>query len=209
MTARRFALTASALLPAAALGVHELRYRLAFGDETGSALAEHGHGYLGVALPLVALLCAIGCARLLLGVARGLPELPGRVGFARMWLACAAALFAVYAGQELLEGAVSAGHSGGWNAVFAAGGWMSAPLCVLIGLASRWHYAWRAPSRCVARRVALFAVVRNSGCGLARRLRSCRRERASSLAASPAARLPRSPEQPHPGAAGSFADGHL
>lgn len=184
MTARRFALTAVALLPAGALGVHELRYRLAFGSDTGSALAEHGHGYLGVALPLVALLCAIGCARLLLGVARGLPDLTGRAGFVRMWLACAAALFGVYAGQELLEGALSAGHSGGWNAVFAAGGWMAAPLCVLIGLGLALvlrlarTVALRRASRRVVRRhaqpgtpiFAASAVLSPRACQLARRL---------------------------------------
>jgi hypothetical protein len=134
MTSRRFALMAVGLLPAAALAVHELRYRLAFGDQTGSVLAEHGHGYLGVLAPVVAVLCALACARLLLSVARGLPESTGRAGVVRLWLACAAAVFAVYAGQELLEGALSAGHPTGLEALFAAGGWVSAPLSVLIGL---------------------------------------------------------------------------
>lgn len=135
MTARRFALMAVALLPAAALLVHELRYRLVFGDDTGSVLAEHGHGYLGALSPFVAVLCAIACARLLLGVARGLPQSTGQAGFGRMWVACTAALFAVYAGQELLEGALSAGHAGGLDAIFASGGWLSAPLCLLVGMA--------------------------------------------------------------------------
>lgn len=125
---------AVALLPAAALAVHESRYRLAFGDDTGSVLAEHGHGYLGALSPLVALVCAIGCARLLLRVARGIPDGTPRAGVPRMWLACAAALFAVYGGQELLEGALSAGHTSGLDAMFAGGGWLAVPLCGLFGL---------------------------------------------------------------------------
>lgn len=134
MTARRFALMAVALLSAAALLVHDLRYRLVFGDDTGSVLAEHGHGYLAALSPFVAVLCAIACARLLLGVARGMPEGTGQARFGRMSAACAAALFAVYAGQELLEGALSAGHAGGLDAIFASGGWLSVPLCLLVGM---------------------------------------------------------------------------
>lgn len=134
MTTRRFAWVAGGLLPAAALAVHELRYRLAFGEQAGPVLSEHGHGYLAALAPLVALLCAIGGARLLLGVARRLPDATGSAGFARMWSACAVVLFAVYGGQELLEGALSAGRPGGLDAVFAAGGWMSVPLCVVVGL---------------------------------------------------------------------------
>lgn len=134
LTPRRFALTAAALLPPAALAVHELRYRLEFGSDTGAVLAEQGHSYLGALSPLLAFVFAIACARLLLAVARGRPEVTGRAGLVRMWLACSAALFAVYAGQELLEGALSTGHPGGIDALFAAGGWTSAPLCLLIGL---------------------------------------------------------------------------
>lgn len=66
-------------------------------------LAEHGHGYLAALSPLVAVLCAVACAGLLLGVARGLPELSGQARFGRMWVSCAAALFGVYAGQELIR----------------------------------------------------------------------------------------------------------
>lgn len=184
MSARRFALMAVAVLPAAALAVHELRYRLAFGDDTGSVLAEHGHGYLGVLSPLVVLLCAAGCARLLLNVARGLPDSTPRAGLPRMWLASAGALFAVYASQELLEGVLSAGHAGGLEAIFAGGGWLAAPLSVLVGFALALVLRL---ARCVAQRraqrhlgrVALpspvappvrSAIVTPRACQLARRL---------------------------------------
>lgn len=185
MTPRRFSLMAVALLPVAALLVHELRYRLAFGDDTGSVLAEHGHGYLAALSPLVAAVCAIACARLLLGVARGLPESSGQAGFGRMCAACAAALFAVYAGQELIEGALSAGHAGGLDAIFAGGGWLSAPLCVLVGsgLALVLRLARAVARRRAARRVvarlapqhamrmpALSAVITPRACQLAREL---------------------------------------
>jgi len=47
------------------LVVHELRYRIAFGDDAESALATSGHGYLGVVAPAVAVLAMLGsrCAR--------------------------------------------------------------------------------------------------------------------------------------------------
>jgi hypothetical protein len=185
LTPRRFALSAVALLPPAALGVHELRYRLEFGADTEAVLAEQGHSYLGALSPLLAFVFAIACARLLLGVARGRPEVTGRAGLLRMWLACSAALFAVYTGQELLEGALSTGHPGGLAALFAAGGWMSAPLCLLIGLGlagvlrlARAVAHRRSAAQCVMRPhvpaavriAAASAVLSPAACLLARRL---------------------------------------
>jgi hypothetical protein len=184
MSARRFALIAAALLPAAALAVHELRYRLAFGDDTGSVLAEHGHGYLSVLSPVAVLLCAAGCARLLLSVAQGLPDRTPRAGLPQMWLASAGALFTIYASQELLEGMLSPGHAAGLDAIFAGSGWLAAPLSVLVGLALALVLRLaRAVAQCRAQRhvvrVALrspnglratSAIVTPRACLLARRL---------------------------------------
>ena len=52
------------LLPAAALGVHELRYRLAYGADAPQALAAQGHGYLDSLAPWLVLLLALALRRL-------------------------------------------------------------------------------------------------------------------------------------------------
>lgn len=185
LTARRFVLLAAALLPPAALAVHELRYRLAFGDETGSAVAAHGHGHLAIIAPIVALLCAAGCARLLLCVARGATDVAPRVALPRMWAACAVALLAVYGGQELLEGALSPGHAAGLDAILAGRGWLALPLCILVGFAlagvlrlarvvaerrARRHAAVRPAVARAAWQPARSRVVLPCACPLARRL---------------------------------------
>ena len=50
-----------ALVPAAALAVHQLRYMLAFGGHAGAELARQGHSYLTSWVPWMVLL--IGIAR--------------------------------------------------------------------------------------------------------------------------------------------------
>ena len=55
-------LQTTALLSAGALAVHELRYRIALGDDASSALASSGHGYLGLVTPLIALVTMLGLA---------------------------------------------------------------------------------------------------------------------------------------------------
>ena len=61
---------AAALLPLAALGVHDLRYRLAYGGDAGHELARQGHAYLGIAKPLVGVLCALAAAEAVARLAR-------------------------------------------------------------------------------------------------------------------------------------------
>ncbi len=115
---------AAALLPLAALGVHDLRYRLAYGGDAGHELARQGHAYLGIAKPLVGVLCALAAAEVVARLARA-----WRIGEAgerawsrgRLWLFATGALVTVFLGQELLEGAVFAGHPAGWPACSAAG----------------------------------------------------------------------------------------
>ncbi len=127
---------AIALLPLAALGVHQLRYRLAFGDEAGHELAAQGHTYLASLTPLLALAAAAGAAELLVRLARawrGGDGGPRPVPFARLVAATAAALVAIYAGQELLEGLLASGHPGGLIGAFGGGGWWSLPLALAFG----------------------------------------------------------------------------
>jgi hypothetical protein len=126
---------AAALLPLAALAVHDLRYRLAYGADAGHELERQGHAYLGIAKPIVGVLCALVAAELVARLARA-----WRVGEAdartwsrgRLWASATAALLAVFFGQELLEGAVFAGHPAGL-AVLGAGGWLALPLSVAVG----------------------------------------------------------------------------
>ncbi len=124
---------AAALLPLAALGVHDLRYRLAYGGDAGHELARQGHAYLGIAKPLVGVLCARAAAEMVARLARA-----WRIGEAaeqnwsrsRLWALATAALVAVFFGQELLEGAIFSGHPAGLAGVLGAGGWLALPLSV-------------------------------------------------------------------------------
>jgi len=57
------------LLPAAALAVHELRYRLAYGGGAASALASQGHSYLDSLAPWLVLLLGLALGGFLVRVA--------------------------------------------------------------------------------------------------------------------------------------------
>ena len=127
---------AAALLPLASFAVHELRYRLAYGPDSGSQLARQGHAYLGVLRPLVAIGCALAAAELLarLAAAWRVGEADERpFGRRRLWALVALALAAVYVGQELLEGALASGHPAGLGGVLGGGGWLALPLSIAIG----------------------------------------------------------------------------
>jgi hypothetical protein len=124
----------AALLCAGALAVHELRYLLAFGADSGTALARSGHAYLGVLHPLVALVVGAVLAQLMRMGARG-----GHAGarpettFARAWAMASAALMVIYSVMELAEGELSAGHAAGLAAVAGHGGLLAVPISVAIG----------------------------------------------------------------------------
>lgn len=131
---------AAALLPAAVLTVHQLRYQLAFGSRSDVRLAAEGHQYLASLAPLAAMLVAIGAGVFIAALARawrdgsGLPSRAGR-GFFAVWLLSAATLLAIYCGQELAEAMLSAGHPGGLAGVFGEGGLWAMPLSLLLGAA--------------------------------------------------------------------------
>ena len=132
--------------------MHQLRYYLAFGDQTGERLARDGHAYLVSIEPLVfvaAVLAVGGFVGRLAGAwehpepdrehatdspdREPVPAGPGRRRALGLWLLCAGVLFAVYCGQELLEGLFATGHPGGLAGVLGHGGWLAAPVAVVVG----------------------------------------------------------------------------
>jgi hypothetical protein len=120
----------TALIAAAALGLHQLRYLLPVGHSEPAA----GHSYLPFAGLAAVFLLAGACAQLLRIVsARRGGGTARPLSFRRAWPLAALALFAIFAGQELLEGWLSSGRPGGEAAVFASGGWVAIPLAVAFG----------------------------------------------------------------------------
>jgi hypothetical protein len=125
-----------ALVPAAALGVHQLRYELAFGHRSDHELAAQGHAYLASLAPVLVLLAALVAAELIfrfVRASRGRAAAAAKTGFLSLTAVVATTLVAIYAGQELLEGLLFDGHPGGLAGVFADGGWWSMPVAVGLG----------------------------------------------------------------------------
>jgi hypothetical protein len=136
-----------ALMPAAALLVHQLRYTLAFGGHAGIQLQRQGHAYLHSLVPWMVLLLGVAVGAFLWALGRALS---GQRTLSRytlsltgLWLACAGALVAIYVTQELLEGLLATGHPIGLAGVFGYGGWWAIPaaLCVGLVLATIFHGA--------------------------------------------------------------------
>lgn len=132
---KTFVMRRAALLALAALCVHQLRYLAGYGDGAGEALAHHGHGYLDAVLPmLVSLAAAAVLGSLLLSAL-------GRAGGARKssrppHMSCvsyAATLVVVFLGQEVVEGALVAGHPDGLEGALDHGGWLALPLAGALG----------------------------------------------------------------------------
>ena len=124
------------LLPVAALGVHELRYRLAYGSHADSALAAQGHGYVDSLAPWLVLLLGLALGAFLVRVAGALggrADATPRRSFAALWLLSTVSLVAIYTVQELLEGVFSAGHPSGLAGLFGHGGWWSLAASVVVG----------------------------------------------------------------------------
>ena len=62
----------AALLPFAALVVHQLRFALAFGGNAGTELARQGHSYLHSLVPWLVLLLALAAGGFLWALGRAL-----------------------------------------------------------------------------------------------------------------------------------------
>jgi hypothetical protein len=130
--------TYTALGPAAAFSVHQLRYLLASGAGASRELARTGHSYLHSAAPWIVLAAALALGVFLRRLGRAFAGRTSPAGyslsFAGLWLACVASLVAVFALQELIEGFLAAGHAAGLVGVFAYGGWWSIPASACVGL---------------------------------------------------------------------------
>ena len=127
-----------ALMPGAALAVHQLRYWLAFGGRAGAQLQAQGHSYLHSVVPWVVLLLALSAGVFLRALGRafgGHCSLPRyTLSFLGLWVLSAFTLVAIYALQEFLEGLFAAGHAAGWIGIFGYGGWWSIPAAAAVGL---------------------------------------------------------------------------
>jgi len=129
---------AGALVSAGALGVHDLRYLLAYGGDSSHELSVQGHAYLALATPLIAGLVVLAAAAFAARLARAYASGDGGDGgplasTRRMWACASALLVSVYACQEWVEGLLSEGHPGGIAAPFSHGGWLALPLALAIG----------------------------------------------------------------------------
>ncbi|HEX4008431.1 MAG TPA: hypothetical protein VHX62_00400 [Solirubrobacteraceae bacterium] len=131
-------LAQAALLPPAALAVHELRYILAFGPRAGLELQRQGHSYLHSVVPWIVLVAALVVGGFLRALGRAFSGQTSAsrltISLAGLWLICTGSLVAIYAGQELLEGVLAAGHPGGLVGVFGYGGWWAIPAAACVGL---------------------------------------------------------------------------
>lgn len=121
----------TSVLALGAFGVHQLRYLAAHGHEASERLAHEGHGYLGTLLPLLAALALAALAATVLAARFGGGGPDRRTGSGV--LGYGLALLAIYGGQELIEGALSAGHPDGLAALVANGGWLALPLAFVLG----------------------------------------------------------------------------
>jgi hypothetical protein len=125
------------LLPAGALVIHQLRYWLSYGPQTGTELAGQGHAYLSSIAPWIAMLLAGGLSCFVARLARA-----WRVGagesrtrpFFKLWGTTGGGLLAIYALQETLEGVFAQGHPGGFTGVFGHGGWWAIPAAAAVSL---------------------------------------------------------------------------
>jgi hypothetical protein len=124
-----------ALMPAAVVAVHQLRYWLTYGPGATGELAHTGHSYLTAVTPWVVMLVAVAAGAFLGRLARARAsgcDSGERAGLLRVWLGGSVALVAIYAFQELLEGLLATGHPAGVAGILGAGGWWSIPAALVV-----------------------------------------------------------------------------
>jgi hypothetical protein len=121
------------LLAAGSLAVHQLRYAAGYGSNSSRALAEQGHGYLGDAGAVAAVLLALAVGSFLGAVVRARRAEARQPRLRSLWLAASGALSAIYAAQELIEGTLAQGHPAGLTGVVAHGGWLAFAIAAAVG----------------------------------------------------------------------------
>ena len=119
---RAWMLRLAGLLSLGALGVHQLRYLIAYGHHARAELTAPSHGYLVPLAPLLVGIVVVVLAELVSRAARGGAPAPR---LRPLWAGSALTLIAVYCAQELIEGSPPLAH----------GGWVAAPLAAIVGLA--------------------------------------------------------------------------
>jgi hypothetical protein len=121
-----------------AFAVHQLRYMVAYGSHAGAELERTGHSYLHSVVPWLVALLALTAGWFLRSLGRAFrgQRSPHRyaVSLGALWLACTAALVAIYGTQEFLEGFFATGHPAGIAGVFGYGGWWAVFVAACIGL---------------------------------------------------------------------------
>jgi hypothetical protein len=126
-----------ALFPLGAFVVHQLRYQLAFGADASRELADQGHAYLHELTPWIVLAVALGLGGLVARLARAWRRGEGDRGMGRrlvaLWALASAGLFAIYVGQESLEGLFATGHPAGLAGILGDGGVWALPSSVAVG----------------------------------------------------------------------------
>jgi hypothetical protein len=118
----------ASILAVGAFSLHQLRYLIAPG---ASSSALPSHGYMTDLLAPIAVLALAGALATLIRGTEGAP--PARAPLGRRVAVFAAALLAIYIGQECLESIVSLGHPAGALTTLAAGGWVALPLSLALG----------------------------------------------------------------------------
>ena len=117
----------AAILALGAFGLHQLRYLIA-GLISSPEVAQAGHRYMADLLPPIAVLVLAAAVATLIRGTEGAS--PSRAPLGRRIVVFAAALLAIYVGQEFLEGLIGAGHPAGPAALLATGGWLALPLAL-------------------------------------------------------------------------------
>jgi hypothetical protein len=128
------ALRSAGVFVLGAFGLHQLTYLLAGGADAGHLLSSEGHGYL-LALAPALIAGAVGAVLAALVISAFAPRRGQRTRLGRSTEArgalLALAFLAVFATQELVEGALIASHPHGLTAL--AQTWMALPLALPIG----------------------------------------------------------------------------
>ena len=137
-----------ALVPPAALAVHQLRFLLAYGGGAGADLQRTGHSYLHSVIPWLVALIALSAGGFLRALGRAFSGnctlRRYSISFLGLWLTCTGVLVTLFVCQELLEGIFATGHPAGLVGVFGYGGWWSVPASICLGLVlAAWFHGAR------------------------------------------------------------------